>query len=149
MNQIHCCRMESVDEWLLTEDLLSIFWFLVIISFPVYLLFIRRTAKIRKNSSPLSSESMGLLKPIQPIPIFFLKMGHSRPLFLYFSSFQYTVDKMFNINKLLPMTGFEPRISGIGSDRSTNWVTTTSHPFQIVTFWRKIVEDTIHAFSEG
>ena len=25
------------------------------------------------------------------------------------------------------MTGFEPRTSGIGSDRSTNWATTTSH----------------------
>ena len=24
------------------------------------------------------------------------------------------------------MTGFEPRTSGIGSDRSTNWATTTS-----------------------
>ena len=25
------------------------------------------------------------------------------------------------------MTGFEPRTSGIGSDRSTNWATTTAH----------------------
>ena len=25
------------------------------------------------------------------------------------------------------MTGFEPRTSGIGSDLSTNWATTTSH----------------------
>ena len=55
-------------------------------------------------------------------------MGHSRPLFLYFSSFQYTVDsiQIFNINKILPMTGFEPRMSGIGSNRSTNRATTTS-----------------------
>ena len=30
---------------------------------------------------------------------------------------------MFNIYKFLPMTGFEPRISGIISDRSTNWAT--------------------------
>ena len=45
--------------------------------------------------------------------------------FSLFSSFQYTVDsiQMFNINKFLPMTGFEPRTSGIGSDRSTNWAT--------------------------
>ena len=28
--------------------------------------------------------------------------------------------------KSLPMTGFEPRTSGIGSDRSTNWATTTA-----------------------
>ena len=30
-------------------------------------------------------------------------------------------------NKILPMTGVEPRTSGIESDRSTNWATTTSH----------------------
>ena len=33
---------------------------------------------------------------------------------------------MFNINNFLPMTGFKLRISGIGSDHSTNWATTTS-----------------------
>ena len=31
------------------------------------------------------------------------------------------------INKYLPMTGFEPRTSGIGSDCSTNWATTTAY----------------------
>ena len=43
-------------------------------------------------------------------------------LFFFISSLQYTVDskQMFNINKLLLMTGFEPWTSGIGSDRSTN-----------------------------
>ena len=53
---------------------------------------------------------------------FFKKMGHSRSLFSLFLSFLYTVDskQMFNINKFLPMTGFELRTSGIGSDRSTN-----------------------------
>ena len=30
---------------------------------------------------------------------------------------------MLNINKFVPMTGVEPRTSGIGSDRSTNWAT--------------------------
>ena len=42
--------------------------------------------------------------------------------FSLFSSFRYTVDskQMFNINKFLLMTGFEPRTSGIGSNRSTN-----------------------------
>ena len=29
-------------------------------------------------------------------------------------------------NKFLPMTGVEPQTSGIESDRSTNWATTTS-----------------------
>ena len=58
-------------------------------------------------------------------PDVFLKMVHSRPLFSLFSSFQYAVDskQMFNINKFLLMTGFETRISGIRSDRSTNWAT--------------------------
>ena len=42
--------------------------------------------------------------------------------FSLFSSFQYTVDstRMFNINNFLPMAGFEPRTSGIGSNRFTN-----------------------------
>ena len=29
-------------------------------------------------------------------------------------------------NKILPMTGVEPRTSGIEIDRSTNWATTTA-----------------------
>ena len=62
--------------------------------------------------------------------MFFFKKKWAIPgLFFFISSFQYTVDskQMFNINKFLPMTGFEPRTSGIGSDCSTNWATTTSH----------------------
>ena len=49
-------------------------------------------------------------------------------LFFLFSSFQYKVDniQLFDINFFLPMTGFEPRTSAIGSDRSTNWATITS-----------------------
>ena len=35
-------------------------------------------------------------------------------------------------NKILPMTGVEPRTSGIESDRSTNWATTTS---LVLPFW--------------
>ena len=48
--------------------------------------------------------------------------------FSLFLSFQYTVDskQMFNVNKFLPMTRFEPWTSGIGSDLSTNWATTTA-----------------------
>ena len=48
----------------------------------------------------------------------FLKMGHYQPLFLYFRlSIQLTINVQF---KMLPMTGFELRTSGIGSNRSTN-----------------------------
>ena len=45
----------------------------------------------------------------------FLKVGHSRPLFFIFV---YSVIQL--VHKILPMTGFELRISGVESDRSTN-----------------------------
>ena len=45
-------------------------------------------------------------------------------LFIFVFSIQLIVNN-FSI-KILPMTGFKPWTSGIGSDRSTNWVTTTS-----------------------
>ena len=48
------------------------------------------------------------------------KLGHSRPIFLYFRLFNTVESKCF------PMTGFKPQTSGIGSDRSTNWDTTTA-----------------------
>ena len=57
--------------------------------------------------------------------IIFLKVGHSRPLFIYFCLFN-TADNKQMFNKILPMTGVEPWTSGIKSDRSTNWATTTS-----------------------
>ena len=46
----------------------------------------------------------------------FLKMGHSWPLFLYFV---FPIQLQL-VDKTLPMLGFEPRISGVGSNRSTN-----------------------------
>ena len=51
--------------------------------------------------------------------VFFIKMGHSRPLFLYFRLFN-TVDSKCSIYKFLPMTGYEPQTSGIGSNCFTN-----------------------------
>ena len=56
------------------------------------------------------------------------KMGHSRPLFLYFRLFNTADSKQCSI-KISPMTGFELRTSGVGSDHSTNCATSTSHPF--------------------
>ena len=44
-------------------------------------------------------------------------MGNYRPLFLYFRLFN-TVDGKQMFDKSLPMTGFEPRISDVGGDRS-------------------------------
>ena len=69
--------------------------------------------------------------------IFLLKNGPFPASFSLFSSFQYTVDsiQMFDINKFLPMTGLEPRTSGIGSDRSTNWATFTSQFTIIISFY--------------
>ena len=49
-------------------------------------------------------------------------MGHSWPLFLYFCLFCILIVKL--VDKILPMTGFEPWICGVGSDCST---TTTAH----------------------
>ena len=34
------------------------------------------------------------------------------------------------------MTGFEPRTSGVGSDRSTNCATTTAHLIKLI--WRNL-----------
>ena len=39
--------------------------------------------------------------------------------------------------KSLPMTGFEPRTSGIGSDWSTNWATTTALLYTMVLLWNQ------------
>ena len=50
----------------------------------------------------------------------FLKMGHSGLFFLYFRLFNKTFDSKQKFDKSLPMTGFEPWISGVGGDRSTN-----------------------------
>ena len=44
--------------------------------------------------------------------------------FIFIFSLQLTVNVQ---NKFLLMTGFEPLTSGIGSDHSTNWATTTAH----------------------
>ena len=45
--------------------------------------------------------------------------------FSLFLSFQYSWQSNVQY-KFLPMTGFEPRTSGFGTDRSTNWGTTTA-----------------------
>ena len=64
----------------------------------------------------------------------FLNNGPFPASFSLFSSFQFTVDskQMFNISKFLPMTKFEPWTSGIGSNHSTNWATTTAHMHRIL-----------------
>ena len=101
-------------------------------SFPLFSSFQSSWQKVNKCSvfSPMTAITTALF-----FILLFYKMGHCWPLFLLFLSFQYAVDsiQMFSVNKFLPMTGFEPRTSGIGSDRSTNWATTTS-PLFFITF---------------
>ena len=71
------------------------------------------------------------------------KMGHFRPLFLYFRLFFLNAQL---VDKILPMLGFKPRISGVGSDRSTYWANTTAlrHGIFILVIqpplprWRKV-----------
>ena len=48
-----------------------------------------------------------------------LIVGHSRSLFLLFTSFHYS----------FLYSGFEPRISGVGGDCSTDWATVTALTF--------------------
>ena len=51
-------------------------------------------------------------------------MSHSQPLFLHFHLIV-KVDSKQMFDKSLPVTGYEPRISGVGDNCSTNWATTT------------------------
>ena len=62
--------------------------------------------------------------------ICYLIIGPFPPSFSLFSSFQFQF-----LILLIVMTGFKQRISGIGSDRSTNWATTTCLLFAICSWF--------------
>ena len=66
---------------------------------------------------------------LKKIKMLILKMGHSWPFLLIFvfSTVISTVYSKYVHYKILPVTGFDLRISGIGSIRSSNWATTTAH----------------------
>ena len=72
-------------------------------------------------------------------------MGHSKPLFFIFvfSIHSWQKTNVQYINKFLPMTGFEPWTSGIGSNRSTNWATATA---QQDTFYTSKIEHELTHF---
>ena len=53
------------------------------------------------------------------LQVFFKKWAIPGLFFIYFRLFN-TVDNKQMLNKFLPMTGVEPRTSGIESHRSTN-----------------------------
>ena len=52
--------------------------------------------------------------------VVFFKVGHSRSLFIFYFCLFNTVDNKQMFNKILPMTGVEPKTSGIEISRSTN-----------------------------
>ena len=52
-------------------------------------------------------------------------MGYSRPLFLYFRLLN-TVESQQHLIKTLPISGLEPRTSGVGSNHFAKWATTTA-----------------------
>ena len=60
---------------------------------------------------------------------FFWKMGHSRPLFIFFRLFN-RVDIKRSIY-ILPMSGFKPQTSGVRRDYTTNWAPTTASRFTL------------------
>ena len=67
---------------------------------------------------------------LSTVPKYIITSFFNRPLqapFIYFRLFN-TADsiQMYYI-KVPPMTGFEPLTSGIRSDHSTNWATTTAY----------------------
>ena len=47
---------------------------------------------------------------------------------LFFFNFVFSIIQLVDklVDKILSMTGYEPRISDVGSDHSTNWATTTA-----------------------
>ena len=78
-------------------------------------------------SKPLSRVFQILLRTfllICTLRTYFFKMGHSRPLFIIFVfSIQLTVYVQY---KFFLMSEYNPWTSGIRSNRSTNWATTTA-----------------------
>ena len=62
------------------------------------------------------------------------------PLYLYFCLFNTFDSRKINVhNNSLPMNGLELRTSGVGSDRSTKWATTTTRFFVFVVSNAKVV----------
>ena len=61
--------------------------------------------------------ALGIYPPQNTALHFFKKkLGHSRPLFLYFRLFNTVDNRHANVLYVnLPMTGFEPRTPGVGS----------------------------------
>ena len=85
-------------------------------------------AGFEPESSGFGSDCSANCAPLRKVGRRFFKKGHSRPLFLYFRLFN-TVDskQMFNIKVCRWLDSNRGLlVSVVGSDRSTNWATTTT-----------------------
>ena len=84
---------------------------------------LQKLQKVRKHKW-----NLGYLKLVRMHKILLSKNGPFSVSFWFFvfSKVISTVKSKYVRCKILPMTGFELRISGIGSNRSANWVTTTA-----------------------
>ena len=72
---------------------------------------------VNQPPRPVLNRTKLLIAKSKTFQIVFSKMGHSWPLYLYFGPLFFNVKL---VDKILPMLGFEQRISGVGSDRATN-----------------------------
>ena len=64
---------------------------------------------------------------------------------LFFFIFVFSMQLIVNVQyKFLPMTGFELRTSGIGSNHSTNWATTTAQYVYLIKNTTDIVYDILY-----
>ena len=100
-------------------------------------------AGFEPESSGFGSDCSANCAPLRKVGRRFFKKGHSRPLFLYFRLFN-TVDskQMFNIKDCRWLDSIRGSlVSVVGSDRSTNWATTTAlgRRFYIPTIHQKSV----------
>ena len=89
----------------------------------------RSKAKLRPGTltrSPEKKDKRGLVQ-------FNFKKRQSRILFLYFSILYTNVQL---VHWILLMAGFELQISGVGSNRFTNWATTTTHSIGQFSFFQ-------------
>ena len=114
----------------ISYDLMLYYKAAALIAFFV-LIITQQCDQIRRNFAPLVKLQKSWAKILT---VNFCTWEHFEPTMAYisfkngpfpasfslFSSFQYTVDSKQMFNNILPMTGFEPRTSGIESDRSTN-----------------------------
>ena len=60
---------------------------------------------------------------------------------LFFFIFVFFIVKL--VDKIMPMPGFEPRISGVGSNRSPDWTTTTAQRMLIKIFFQQLRQSSI------